>query len=294
MPCSMTAFAHLKQTTAIGVVECRLRTLNSRYLDLHLHLADALYTVEGKIRERLSARLKRGRIECHVQLEEAGEAAELVINQAVARRVLSACKQIALHAGQSTAINPMHVLRWPGVIQPPLRQQHLQSADSVVLPIVEQVVNALINARQREGEALAARLRERCDAIDSIVTALRRKLPDLIERQRDRLQQRLKVLLSAVDQHPVSELRTDQEIAILAQKADITEELDRLDTHLIEVRRLLSSNAAVGRQLEFLVQELNREANTLGAKSNAIETSHAAIELKLLIDQLREQVLNIE
>ena len=291
MPYSMTAFAHLEQSTPIGMVECRLSTLNSRYLDLHIHLADPFHTLEGSVRKLLSKRLKRGRVECSVRLMHGTESSELVINHDLVRHILSASHQIALQAEHEVTINPVHILRWPGVIQSSKPDQ--SSVNSVVLPVVEQTVETLVNSRQREGSALAVCLMECCDAISKITVSLRQQLPNILGRQRERFQQRLKTLLGE-DAFPVNELRMEQEFAILVQKSGVAEEMDRLDTHLLEVRRLLKEDTAIGRQLEFLVQELNREANTLGAKSNTIETDLMAIDLKVLIDQLREQLQNIE
>ena len=293
MPHSMTAFAQEEQNTRIGVIQCELRSLNSRYLDLQLRLADELRSLETAIRERVSARLRRGRVDCNMRLATLSDQSNLVVDQTRVTCILSACRQIAARMDRPGTVSPFDILNWPGVVQKNSHRHDPQVIAEVMLPLLDRTLDSLIATRQREGAALADRLIERCDAMSGISDNLRQQLPTIMLQQRKRLTKHWAEHLAGNAQS-VSESRIEQEIVILVQKSDIAEELDRLDTHLTEVRRLLDTDKAIGRRLDFLLQELNREANTLGSKSISIETSRASVELKILTDQMREQVQNLE
>ncbi|OBS08365.1 YicC/YloC family endoribonuclease [Acidihalobacter prosperus] len=285
---SMTAFARRESQGDWGTLACELRGVNHRYLDLSLRLPEDLRALEGALRERLQARLGRGKIDCGLRYTPpTGGATALNIDHALIQGLLEACEQVEGLMGASTQFNALEVLRWPGVVREPVRD--LGPLHAAALRLAEEAVAEFIQARHGEGERMAALLRQRAQSIAALVARVRERRQDLVAALRDKYRARLAEL--GVEAEPG---RLEQELAMVAQRLDVDEELDRLDSHLTELESVLGRQEPIGRRLDFLMQEFNREANTLGSKSADIETTQAAVELKVLIEQMREQVQNIE
>jgi uncharacterized protein (TIGR00255 family) len=283
---SMTAFASATLSQGWGSLTWELRSLNHRYLETSLRLPEELRGLEGGLRERISTRLGRGKIEAVLHLRQQA-AGELVVDTVLAARIAQVCMELDGLLEEPMAISGMDLLRWPGVASP--AEPDLGAIVDAVQPLLEEALDELIDNRRREGERLAALLLERVEAIEPLVDEARRLMPVVVGRLRQRLLDRVKELQLTID--PV---RLEQEVVIAAQRVDIDEELDRLTTHLIEVRRIIDQGGTIGRRLDFLMQELNREANTLGSKSADSATTRISVELKVLIEQMREQIQNIE
>jgi len=297
-PVSMTGFAGATFATPIGQAALEIRSVNSRFLDLTLKVADDLRAVEPQIRERICARLARGKVECRLSLQRAASAESTRLSPAALAALHRLGEEVHRVLPQAAPLTVAEVLAWPGTLETPaLDADALRTS---VLAALEGALDRLHESRAREGAAIAEGLRSRCRAIDSIVDHLRARLPELraaVERKlSERLNQALGAALSsaaALTRDEVAE-RIRQEVTLYGLRADVDEELSRLATHVAEVRRVVDAGGAVGRRLDFLMQELNREANTLGSKATAIDLAQSAIELKLLIEQMREQVQNLE
>jgi uncharacterized protein (TIGR00255 family) len=295
---SMTGYAGVAFAIPLGQAAFEIRSVNSRFLDLTLKVADDLRVFEPQLRERIGARLARGKVECRLSLQRTALAEATRLNPAAVAVLQRLAAEVQRALPQATPLSVAEVLAWPGVLEaPPLDVEQLGEA---VFAALEQALDRLQESRQREGAALAAALHSRCDAIEAIVERLRDRLPELrsaVERKlTERLDQALARALSStagLTRDEVNE-RIRQEVTLYGLRADVDEELSRLATHVAETRRTLQAGGAVGRRLDFLMQELNREANTLGSKAAAIDLSQSAIELKLLIEQMREQVQNLE
>jgi len=285
---SMTAFARREAPVEPGTATWELRSVNHRYLDVTLRLPEELRALEPAARERVAARLRRGKVDCSLRYQPAGdESTAFHINAELARRIADACRQVGDLLDPPAPVSPLDVLRWPGVIEaPPLDAEKRARA---VLALLEQTLEELVATRAREGAKLEAAVRERLGGMRELVAAVRARRPQAVEAARERLLARLAELREEVDAS-----RIEQEVALLAQKMDVAEELDRLDAHIAEMERALGGEEAVGRRLEFLTQEMNREANTLGAKSADAETGRHSVDLKVYIDQIREQIQNVE
>lgn len=283
---SMTAFAALSDLSTGTELKWELRSVNSRYLETHFRLPDSYRDLEPQLRERLRANLNRGKVEISLRVQDAVGNAQLSVDEALVKGLLSAVEQVEKHLPASTALSPLDLLKWPGVLQ---QQDAQQVPDEQALALFDQALASLCDGRLREGEKLCVMIEQRLAAITVILTELRQHLPEILARQTRTLQERIGKLISDTD--PV---RVEQEVVLLINKADVEEELDRLDAHLDEVRRVLKTTEPMGRRLDFLMQELNREANTLSSKSIAILSTQAAIDLKVLIEQMREQIQNIE
>ncbi|MCW8917286.1 MAG: YicC family protein [Gammaproteobacteria bacterium] len=285
---SMTAFARRESQGEWGSLQLELRSVNHRFLELNLRLPEELRLLEPKIRERLNQRLGRGKVDCNVRFQPpVDQPGELALNLELVKKLAHASREVDALLYNASPVNSFTVLQWPGVLQPPrLDEGRLQGE---TLALLEQAIGELNHNREREGEQLKAIILQRCDGAEEVVQAVRSRLPEVLAGVRARLRERLGELQAALDPQ-----RLEQEMVIAAQKLDVDEEMDRLETHLVEVRRVLESDQPVGRRLDFLMQELNREANTLGAKSADSETTMASVELKVLIEQMREQVQNIE
>ena len=285
---SMTGYAVVQQEAAGGTLAVELRSVNHRYLELHLRLDDVLRSLEPMLRDRIAARLGRGKVECRVSLlTPAGErvGAELDTRQLDQLARLSSAVQQQFP--DSRPLSVADILRWPGVlvtqdVAPQALEAALQSA-------LEQALDEMAASRQREGAKLAAIILDRVTHIEALVEGVRPLLPPLLQAYQEKLAAKLRDVLQSAD-----DARIHQELALYAQKIDVDEELGRLVTHLHEVRRVLAAGGAVGKRLDFLMQELNREANTLGSKSVSTETSQVSMSLKVLIEQMREQIQNIE
>jgi uncharacterized protein (TIGR00255 family) len=285
---SMTAFARREVTTETGTLSWEIRSLNHRYLEPGLRLPEELRTVEAAVRERLGKRLARGKVECTCRYRpRAAEAVPVDIDADNLARLLAACEQVTAQLPAAVPLNPLDILRWPGVLQENVIDT--EPLASSALALLDQTLDDLVKSRQREGEQIAGLLRQRCDAMSALVLQARELLPDI----RAALRARLEARLAELDV-PADPGRLEQELVLQLQKVDVDEEMDRLQNHVEEVRRVLERREPVGRRLDFLMQELNREANTLGSKSVSSETTGISVELKVLIEQMREQVQNVE
>lgn len=285
---SMTAFARSEDMGEAGSVVVELRSVNHRYLDSHFKLPDELRALEPRLREALAKHLNRGKIDCFIKVQEASAAtAALGLNDTLLARVLDASALVAARLGHSAPVDPLAVLQYPGVVQTATVDS--ETAQASASQAFDAALAALVATRAKEGGQLAGLLRQRLDAILIETGRVRAQLPLLQIRLRERLQQRLDTLDIEVDSG-----RLEQELAYLAQKSDVDEELDRLETHVAAVRQALDTGGPCGRRLDFLMQELNREANTLSSKSTDADLTASAVELKVLIEQMREQVQNIE
>ncbi len=285
---SMTSFARCVSQGEWGSLQLELRSVNHRYLELNLRLPETIRVLEPKIRERISQRLGRGKVDCNIHFQPPVESAgEMVINEALVKKLAHATREVDALIYNPSPVNSLDVMQWPGVMQPPALDEERVHSEALLL--LDQAIEEMTQNRSREGEKLKAIILKRCDAADEVVKAVRARLPEVLAAVRNRLSERLADLRQELDEN-----RLEQEMVIAAQKLDVDEEMDRLETHITEVRRVLDSDKPVGRRLDFLMQELNREANTLGSKSADTETTSASVELKVLIEQMREQVQNIE
>jgi uncharacterized protein (TIGR00255 family) len=285
---SMTAFARRELDTETGVLSWEIRSLNHRYLEPGLRLPEELRAAEATVRERLGKRLSRGKVECTCRYRPlATSSVPVDIDADNLARLLSACEQVAAGLPAVAPMNPLDLLRWPGV----LRENVVDTEPLVssALALLEQTLDDLVASREREGEQIAALLQQRCDAMSDLVVRAREMLPGIRAALRTRLESRLADL-----EIPADPGRLEQELVLQLQKLDVDEEMDRLENHIGEVRRVLKRREPVGRRLDFLMQELNREANTLGSKSVSSDTTVISVELKVLIEQMREQVQNVE
>ncbi|MFN9526894.1 MAG: YicC/YloC family endoribonuclease [Pseudomonadaceae bacterium] len=284
---SMTAFARNEQATAHGTLSWELRSVNHRYLEPHLRLPEAFRDLEGAVREALRQGLSRGKVDCTLRFAEDRAGKPLQVDAARARQLIAAAEQVAALIQQPAPLNPLEVLAWPGVLVADAADP--QALNAAALKLFDQALGELKAGRAREGAELAKLLNERLDSILDEVAALRELVPQMLAGQRAKIETRFAEMQAELDPQ-----RLEQELVLLAQKSDVAEELDRLSTHVSEVRRVLKAGGAAGRRLDFLMQELNREANTLGSKAFDPRSTQAAVNLKVLIEQMREQVQNIE
>ncbi len=285
---SMTAFARHQSEHDWGQLVWEMRTVNHRFLEPNLKLPDSLRSLEPRLRELLRNTLSRGKFEAQLRfLPKASSDQQLQLNQALLYQLRDAAEKISEQLDKPAAVNPMELLRWPGVVQE--QEQDLEAIETEALRLFQEALQSLTAQRLREGEELVKFIQQRLEGISAIVTQVREAMPAILARQREKLSSQLAQLKVELDQG-----RLEQEVAVLTQKADIHEEIDRLDTHVKEVAHTLSQGGAIGRRLDFLMQELNREANTLSSKSVVSDTTMCAVELKVLIEQMREQIQNIE
>ncbi len=285
---SMTAFARQETDTDQGALSWEIRSVNHRYLEISVRLPEELRAVESAVRERINARLGRGKVDCACRYrKEAAEAAPVVLDEDNLARLLDACQVVNARLPEPASLNAVELLRWPGVV----REQVVDTGplQNSALGLLDRTLDELVASREREGEQIRDLLTRRCEAMSELVAQARGLLPEIRSALREKLQARLAELDTPADPY-----RLEQELVFLAQKLDVDEELDRLGGHIEEVRRVLDRKEPVGRRLDFLMQELNREANTLGSKSAAAETTTISVELKVLIEQMREQVQNAE
>jgi len=284
---SMTAFASAETDTRWGALAFELRSVNHRYLELNPRLPEELRAIEPALRERAAAKLTRGKVDVNLRFRplDAG-AGEIRINDAVLDQLERAAGRVGARFS-GLGIDFTGLLAWPGLLlREEVDQEGLRQA---ALDLLERALDDMLATRQREGERLGAFLRERLDAVARIVADIRGWLPEIRSASRLRLESKLGELRQAADPG-----RLEQELVLQLSRLDVDEELDRLSAHIAEARRVLALPDAVGRRLDFLMQEFNREANTLGSKSVDQRTTQAAVELKVLIEQIREQVQNIE
>jgi uncharacterized protein (TIGR00255 family) len=284
---SMTAYASAESAGPSGSLTCELRTVNHRYLEISPRLPEDLRSFESALRERIATKLSRGKVDVTVRLRtEQGSAEGLRINGSVLARLSELAMDLEQRFPRMN-IEFTELLRFPGVMQQP--EADADALQAALMDVVDRALDALTDTRGREGAKLGEILRERLDGIEKIVGDVRGWLPEI----RTALRARLETRLADVRQ-PVEPGRLEQELVIQITRIDVDEELDRLATHIAEARRVLALKEPVGRRLDFLMQEFNREANTLGSKSIDSRTTNAAVELKVLIEQMREQVQNIE
>ncbi|EKD54014.1 MAG: hypothetical protein ACD_60C00132G0020 [uncultured bacterium] len=285
---SMTAFARAQGQGAFGSAVCELRSINHRYLELSVRLPDTLHALEIAMRERIRHYIHRGKIECYLRFQPGDAAgAGFTINQHFAEGLCEANAVIADMLTHASPVNTMDILRWPGVLQ--IAEIDLETIQDAVLQLLEKALQDLVEARMREGEELKQLFLQRLESMKVELGKVRHRLPEIYNQQRARLIARFNDAKIELDSS-----RFEQEVVLFAQKIDVAEELERLDSHISEVRRILKHGGVVGRRLDFLMQELNREANTLGSKSIDVDTTRASVELKVLIEQIREQVQNVE
>ena len=284
---SMTAFARAEQAGANGTLSWELRSVNHRYLEPHLRLPESFRDLEGAVREALRNGLSRGKVECTLRFSDDNAGKALQVDLERAAQLVAAAESVAGLIKQPAALNPLEVLGWPGVLVADAADA--QALNQSALALFSQALNELKQSREREGSELAKLLSERLDSILEQVVALRELVPQMLAGQRQKILDRCAEMQAELDPQ-----RLEQELVILAQKSDVAEELDRLSTHVSEVRRVLKTGGQAGRRLDFLMQELNREANTLGSKAFDTRSTQAAVNLKVLIEQMREQVQNIE
>lgn len=286
---SMTAFARIERKHDFGTLTWELRSVNHRYLDIGLRLPEDLRGIDQAVREKISAKCKRGKIDCNFRYktEASVKSEKIQVDMDMASAVVEACRQIETIIRGAPALRAIDVLHWPGVVKE--SEKDYTPIEVAAIEQLDQALDELLATREREGERTATQLLERCDAISGLVAEVRTRRPDVLEYIRSKVETKLAEMQVNVDRE-----RLEQELVIVAQRMDVAEELDRLDTHIAEMRNVLKSDEPVGRRLDFLMQELNREANTLGSKSADSQTTKAAVDLKVLIEQMREQVQNIE
>jgi uncharacterized protein (TIGR00255 family) len=288
MIASMTGFARHERTGPFGTLVCEIRSVNHRYLDATLRLPDSCRALETELRQSLARELKRGKVDCTLQQRApAAEAVALDIDQAALDRLLARLRELNKALGQTAQVDPIELLRWPGVLRE--AENNTEQLQEAVRELFARTLADLAGARAREGARLAALIETRCASLGEMVIALRTRLPEAQARIGQRFTERVQELKAQVDPD-----RIEQEIALLLQRFDVAEELDRLTGHIEETRRTLAGTEPAGRRLDFLMQEFNREANTLSSKSQDLETTRTAVEMKVLIEQMREQVQNIE
>lgn len=284
---SMTAFARREIKKDWGDAVWEIRSVNQRYLENFFRLPEQFRGLENNLREKLRQNLTRGKIECSLRIDnKKGTATELNLNQDLANQVIQSLKWIKAQAGEGE-INLTDVLRYPGVVETP--EQDLDVISQDLLAAFDELLQEFIAMRGREGEKLQVIIQQRLDAISVEADKVRSQMPEILQWQRDRLLQRFEEVQISPDP-----TRLEQEMILLAQRVDVAEELDRLQMHVKETTSILKKGGAVGRKLDFMMQELNRESNTLASKSINAEVTASAVELKVLIEQMREQIQNLE
>ena len=285
---SMTGYASANRTLSRCQLSVELRAVNSRYLDIVFRLPEELRPLESQLREKLMSRIQRGKLECRVNVADLPSAQRtLDLNKELVVRLANAGREVQQLLSHATPLSVADILRWPGVIGEP--DLSLDELGTACVALVDQALDDFNAARGREGSKLAQVILERADRMQALVTEIQPKVPQLVKAYGEKLSARLiEAGLNPEDD------RMRQEIILFSSKIDVDEELARLDAHIKELQHVLSKGGAVGRRLDFLMQEFNREANTLGSKSADLESTQAAVELKVLIEQMREQVQNIE
>ena len=285
---SMTGFARESAETELGVLSWEIRAVNHRYLDVSFRLPDELRPHERALAQRVTGQLRRGKVDCTLNFQRAAsDENALCLDKRLIELISDRLQEIKDIIPHTTSVNPLEVLRWPGVIvEPKIDAEPVLDAATELLG---KTLEALQAMRASEGERIASMLGSRSDEIGKIAESVRNRMPEVLDAAAQKQRERIAKLDVEADPG-----RLEVELALVAQKLDVAEEVDRLDSHLSEIRQAIASDEPVGRRLDFLMQELNREANTLGSKSGDAETSRAAVDLKVLIEQMREQVQNVE
>ncbi|MEH0873177.1 YicC family protein [Pectobacterium cacticida] len=284
---SMTAYARREIKGNWGSAAWELRSVNQRYLETYLRLPEQFRSLEPVARERIRARLTRGKIECNLRFElDPSAQSALILNEKLAKQLVTAANWVKMQSDEGE-INPLDILRWPGVML--AEEQDLDTISAELLNALEGALDDFVAARESEGNALKAMIEQRLAGVSAEVAKVRAQMPNVLQWQRERLQSKLEEAQVQLENN-----RLEQELVLLAQRVDVAEELDRLDAHVKETYKILKKEEAVGRRLDFMMQEFNRESNTLASKSINADITASAIELKVLIEQMREQIQNIE
>ncbi len=285
---SMTGFARVAAETPAGTLTCELRAVNHRYLDVQFRLPEELRAKEVELRQQIGNSCKRGKVECSLHIRRSGgEATELRLNDELVRQIGRSIEELKHLLPEIRNVDPIDVLRWPGVVEEP--EVDTDPLFAAATKLLGEALLSLGQMRGSEGARIAAMLESRCAEIQVVSKSVQDRMPAVLEAVRTKQRERIDKL--DVDADPA---RLETELALIAQKLDLDEELDRLQSHVSEIRTVLGKEEPAGRRLDFLMQELNREANTLGSKSADRETTNAAVELKVLIEQMREQIQNVE
>jgi uncharacterized protein (TIGR00255 family) len=284
----MTAFARFEEQTELGTLSWEIRSVNHRYLEVTFRLEESFRPLEMAMRKLIAETLGRGKVEVSLRYRAPEQQqGKLDIDEALAQAVIDRYQQLATLSRQAAPIDLMKVLQWPGVIQSQTPEQ--QALNEAVMTSLQHALADLLISREREGAALQTMIEQRCDQINEIAEQTCQRLPEILQTHRQKLHDRI-----AEFEINLEPERLEQEIVLLAQKSDVAEEIDRLQNHVNEVRHVLQRDEPIGRRLDFLMQELNREANTLGSKSIDTDTTRYSVDLKVLIEQMREQIQNIE
>ncbi len=284
----MTAFARQEEQTQQGDLVWEIRSVNHRYLEIALRLDERFRPLEMKIRKIFSDKLGRGKIDAVLRYKTPEHRqSSLEVDRQLAQSIITHCDELASMTPRPAPIDMLRVLQWPNVLQADALDQ--QALNESVMTSLNSAVNELIETRDTEGAALQKMIEQRCVDINAIAIEIRELMPEILKQQKNRLAEKVAELQINLDLE-----RLEQEMVILAQKSDVAEELDRLESHIVEVQNVLQRDEPIGRRLDFLMQELNREANTLGSKSISTETTRNSVDLKVLIEQMREQIQNIE
>ncbi|WP_438865164.1 YicC/YloC family endoribonuclease [Neptunicella sp.] len=284
---SMTAFARHELKAEWGTAVWEIRSVNQRFLETYFRLPEQFRGMEPVLRERFRKQLQRGKVECALRFN-ANDAAvgKLSLNHDLAKQLMTAADWVQSH-GQSGGVNPVDILRWPGVMN--AEEADMDNIQAELIAAFDACLKDFITARATEGESLKAMIEQRLDGIEVEAGKVAEQMPTIVEWQREKITSRFEEAKIELDA-----TRLEQEMVMLAQKIDVAEELDRLNCHIKETRNILKKGGAVGRRLDFMMQEFNRESNTLGSKAIRNDITQSAVELKVLIEQMREQIQNIE
>ncbi|MCB1736034.1 MAG: YicC family protein [Gammaproteobacteria bacterium] len=285
---SMTAFGHADRVGDWGELGWEVRSVNSRYLEVFPRMPEEFRVIEPGVRERLGAVAKRGKVELMLRFKSAvGSSGAVTVNTDYVKSLIDAYQDIEKLMYDPARVSPLDLMRQPGVMAE--TKQDLDVLRQAALDALDDALAAWVASRESEGARLAATITDRLDAMGPLIEAARVRMPEVVAANRVRLNERLAEVLEQVEP-----ARIEQEMVLLAQKLDVDEEMDRLESHRAELRAVLKRKEPVGRRMDFLMQEFNREANTLGSKSADTEITRVAVELKVLIEQMREQIQNIE
>ena len=287
MPRSMTAYARITEDKSWGSITCELRSVNHRFLEVGFRMPDVLRESETILRDMTRKKLTRGKIDCSLQIAFNHSDAGSTLDLEVAQSHIEIAQAIASKLSNAAPISAVDIMKLPGVIKDAsIEAKQINKAGQQAFDLA---LDQMLEGREREGTKLAEMVEQRLVGIESQIAIVRENLPEILQQQRTRLHEKLNELKEQMD-----EQRLEQEMVIIANRADVDEELDRLEAHISEIRLALNSKESIGRRLDFLMQELNREANTLGSKSISSTTTQVSVELKVLIEQMREQIQNIE
>lgn len=285
---SMTAFSRVQSQDKWGSLTCEMRSINHRYLEISLHLPEILRVLEMPIRDLIRQHVKRGKIECNVRFQAGQDTnTAIVVNKKLAKELCLAAEEISGFLGEASGVQPVDILRFPGVLE--TQEADTKALHEEAMKLIKSAVKELVVVRLREGEDLKQLFLGRMKSMSEQIGKVRERIPEVVQEAKDKLARRFNEAKLELDP-----MRLEQEMVMFAQKVDIAEEIERTETHINELGRVLKEGGAVGRRLDFLLQELNREANTLGSKSADPTLTHAAVEMKVLIEQIREQVQNVE